>query len=311
MKAEEWGRRGIPLLLIRSACSPAMRDDGVPTAKELVNPVFQAIKELGGSGANAEIVARVAQNLDLPDEFVEVPHLGSHTKTELAYQCAWAQTKLKNAALIINAKRGVWELTRRGREVPRITQDSLEQLTPLAKGMESTMNGGADGATGDANGVETEARWQEQVIEKIQQLAPEAFERLCRRLLRESGFADVEVTARGKDGGIDGQGHVRLAGLLTIPIVFQSKRYRDAVGSQVIRDFRGAMAGRANHGLILTTGRFTRDAVEEATRIGQFPIDLVDGTAFAEKLREYELGLTSHARVEYDVEVDPPWFESI
>lgn len=144
--------------------------------------------------------------------------------------------------------------------------------------------------------AETEAileeTWREKLLTKLLSLSPAAFERLCQRLLRESGFVEVKVTGRSGDGGIDGVGIVRLGGLLGFPVLFQCKRYQGSVGPGVIRDFRGAMIGRADRGLVITTGRFSRDAKIEATRDGAPPIDLVDGEQLLDKLKDLHLGVT-------------------
>ena len=136
-----------------------------------------------------------------------------------------------------------------------------------------------------------EETWREALLTKLLKLSPDAFERLCQRMLRESGFVEVKVTGRSGDGGIDGVGIIRLGGLLGFPVLFQCKRYRGSVGTGVIRDFRGAMIGRADRGLVITTGTFSRDAKIEATRDGAPPIDLVDGDQLLDKLKELHLGV--------------------
>ena len=127
--------------------------------------------------------------------------------------------------------------------------------------------------------------------------------------MRESGFIQVEVTGRSGDGGIDGHGVLRVGGLLSFPVIFQCKRYRKPVSSGVVRDFRGAMVGRADKGLIITTGSFTRDADREATRDGASPIDLIDGEQLMDKLKDLRLGITTK-QVEV-VEVSAEWFTGI
>ena len=97
-------------------------------------------------------------------------------------------------------------------------------------------------------------------------ITPDAFERLARRLLREAEFDSVNVTGRSGDGGIDGLGVYHL-GLVSFPVIFQCKRYRGSVSPSAVRDFRGAMAGRGDKGLLITTGTFTADAKKEATRM--------------------------------------------
>ncbi|MFZ3353618.1 MAG: restriction endonuclease [Xanthobacteraceae bacterium] len=138
--------------------------------------------------------------------------------------------------------------------------------------------------------IEEALTWKERLLEALLAIEPSAFERLCQRILRESGFVKVEVTGRSGDGGIDGTGVLRL-NLLSFQVLFQSKRYRGSVGSSVVRDFRGAMVGRADKGLIITTGTFTTDARKEATRDGAPAIDLVDGDALCDLLKTLKIGV--------------------
>ena len=143
----------------------------------------------------------------------------------------------------------------------------------------------------------------------INEMPPDSFERLAKRVLRESGFVQVEVTGKSGDGGIDGKGIMRLSGLLSFHVLFQCKKYKGSVSASDIRDFRGAMIGRADKGLFLTTGTFTSGAVREATRDGAPPIDLVNGDQLADKLKELGLGIKKEM-VE-KVSVDEEWFKSI
>jgi len=140
-------------------------------------------------------------------------------------------------------------------------------------------------------------------------LKPPAFERLVQRVLRESGFTQVGVTGRTGDGGIDGRGIARIHGLMSFHVLFQCKRYKGSVGAGDIRDFRGAMTGRADKGLFITTGTFSTAAVKEATRDGAPPIDLLDGNDLAEKLRELGIGVSTKAVEVYTV--DGAWFSNI
>ena len=102
---------------------------------------------------------------------------------------------------------------------------------------------------------------------------------------------------------------MRLSGLLSFHVIFQCKKYQGSVSASDIRDFRGAMIGRADKGLFITTGTFTRSAVLEATRDGAPPIDLVDGDQLADKLKELGLGIKKEM-VE-KVTVDSEWFKTI
>jgi restriction system protein len=110
-------------------------------------------------------------------------------------------------------------------------------------------------------------------------------------------------------GGIDGKGVLRLGGLINFQIVFQCKHYTGTVSASVVWDFRGAMIGRADKGLIISTGTFSRDARAEAIRDGAPASDLVDGQELAELLKRYELGVQT--RMVEQVVVDRTWFGSL
>ncbi|HEU0221701.1 MAG TPA: restriction endonuclease, partial [Paracoccaceae bacterium] len=150
--------------------------------------------------------------------------------------------------------------------------------------------------------------WRHGLLEVLKSIPAEAFERLCQRVLRESNFIEVEVTGKSGDGGIDGIGILKL-NLLSFRVVFQAKRYKDAVQASVVRDFRGGMVGRADKGLILTTGRFTPGAKKEAVRDGAPAIDLVDGESFCDLLKSLRLGVST--RMVESVEYDPEFFSKI
>jgi restriction system protein len=147
----------------------------------------------------------------------------------------------------------------------------------------------------------------------ISQQNGEPFERLARRLLREADFDSVTVTGQSGDGGSDGHGVYRL-GLMSFPVFVQCKRYRRSVGAGAVRDFRdfrGAMAGRGDKGLLITTGSFTADAKKEATRNGAPPIDLIHGDILCELLKQYDLGVRTATRTVEDVTIDGSFFEEI
>jgi restriction system protein len=278
----------------------------LPQYHDFFNPVLDALRELGGSATNAELEEMVAKLMHLPESIVEIPHKDTNT-TEVGYRIAWARTYLKKYGVIENSQRGVWTLTAAGRSTPKVdtaeVRRRVKELATTTKDGEvgpKNINEGADEVAGD---------WEDKALGILKSIEPAAFERLCQRLLRESGFIEVEVTGRSADGGIDGRGVLRIGGLISFTVMFQSKRYKDAVGSSVVRDFRGALMGRADKGLIITTGRFTAEANKEATRDGATPIDLIDGNLLVQRLRE--LGLGIRTRTIEVVEVDDEWFGKV
>ncbi len=303
----------------------------VPTYKELLNPTLVALHEAGGSATIQEIREIVARNLGLSEETLNFVH-GNKPQTELEYRLAWARTYLKKYGLITNSTRGVWSLTSTGRTTASVDPDDVFKVyqTPRRRGFGIDIREPYDSGAGTSdegkslidlvgglspddieNVLQTleAAPWQEQLITAVHGLPPDAFERLCQRMLRESGFVEVTVSGRSGDGGIDGHGILRLGGLVSFPVYFQCKRYSGSVGAGVVRDFRGAMAGRSDKGLIITTGTFTRDAMKEATRDGAPPIDLIDGDLLAEKLKQ--LGLGVRTEMVEQVTVYKDFFEGI
>lgn len=163
----------------------------------------------------------------------------------------------------------------------------------------------------DEDEVEAEAEemsWKEVLIGRLLELPPDGFERLAQRILREAGFVNVTVTGKSGDGGIDGAGTYRIS-LVSFPVYFQCKRYKGVVTPSIVRDFRGAMAGRGEKGLLITTGSFTRDAQAEASRDGAPPVELIDGDRLCDLLHEYRLGVDVRQRIEEDTVVDAGFFD--
>lgn len=284
-----------------------MDKSAVPQYHELLNPLLDALHELGGSGTIDEIYETVLEQSDLSDDVAEVPHDPEKSnQTELEYRLAWARTYLKKYGLINNSERGVWVIKPEKRDVTSVDPDDV--VATVREQMRQ--NREEQDEEGDSELPEEEETWRTQIHRVLTKtLSPKAFERLTKRLLRESGFTQVEVTGRSGDGGIDGKGIIQINEFLSFHIVFQCKRYQGSVSAGAVRDFRGAMVGKADKGLMITTGSFTRSAIREATRDGAPPIDLVDGDELAEKLKEMELGVETE--VVEQVEVDEQWFEQI
>jgi restriction system protein len=284
-----------------------------------MRPVFQAIKQLGGSGTVSEINAKVIEIAGLTEDQIQLPHRGEGADTEVEYRLHWARTYLKKFGVIDNSKRGVWALTPEGAlvenldpsEVVRRVKRDLKAQADL-RNRESREELGGDGESHTVERSEDERTdWQLDLQEILLRVPPSAFERLVQRVLRESGFTQVTVTGSSGDGGIDGKGIIRLGGLLSFPVIFQAKRWKGSIGAKEIRDFRGAMVGRAEKGLFVTTGSFTPDAIREATRDGAPPIDLVDGDQLVNLLKELSLGVKSKTVQRELIELDRPWFESL
>lgn len=279
----------------------------IPPQDQLMNPTLQALHILGGSGTIEEIYAKVIELVDFSDEQLEQLHNPERGgQTEIEYRLAWSRTYLKKFGVLENSSRGVWALTATGRQTQKVNPAAVKRFV-----QEQTKKIKQSTPEIDIQETDEEDSWREQLLAVLLQMDPSAFERLTQRLLRESGFIQVEVTGRSGDGGIDGKGIMRLGGLLSFHVIFQCKRYSGSVSVSQVRDFRGAMVGRADKGLLITTGNFTKDAIVEATRDGAPAIDLIDGDLLIDKLKELSLGVQTR-RVEVEqIEIDPNWFLTI
>lgn len=273
--------------------------------------LFQTLKELGGSGTVDEIDQKTIKSLNLREETANFPHNDSN-KTEVEYRLAWTRTYMKKAGILENSVRGVWALTAKGRGLQTIDPN---EIVAQVRTMSSLKLDKAEmiKATDDSpenDGVDTPDEiqsWRDKLRNVLHNLSPDAFERLTQRILRESGFVQVQVTGRTGDGGIDSTGIIKLNGIISFHMIFQCKRYQETVSASEMRDFRGAMQGRADKGLFITTGKFTSAAIHEANRAGTAPIDLIDGDELIDKLRELQLGVIPVT----DYSIDETWFSSL
>lgn len=286
----------------------------MPTYDSLMNPLLNALKNLGGSGSIDEIYDKVVEQENIPEDITAVLHNPEKSnQTEVEYRLAWARTYLKKYDFLENSSRGVWSLTLKAKdqvvvdpqEVVRFVRE-LDKKSPKSKKIKNEKS-----VDLTSNEIPEEAQeWREQLHYILtKSLSADAFERLTQRLLRESGFVQVEVTGRSGDGGIDGKGIAKIHGFMSFHVIFQCKKYQGTVSASDIRDFRGAMVGRADKGLFITTGTFTPSAVKEATRDGAPPIDLVDGDHLADKLKE--LGLGIKIEMVEKVTLDETWFSNL
>lgn len=283
----------------------------VPSYSDLLWPTLDAVRELGGSAKLDEINARVIEREAYSEEQQAVLH-NDGPRTEIEYRLAWARTYLKGMGALDNSERAVWSVTDAGRtmsqdQVVRKHDEyrlSLRQARRERKRVEREQSISEDR-------IEAEERdWKEELLDILLDLPPDRFEHLARRLLLEAGFTSANVTGRSGDEGIDGIGLYRLS-LVSFPVFFQCKRYRGSVRASAVRDFRGAMAGRGDRGLLITTGSFTAEAKQEATRAGAPPIDLIDGSALCDLLKEHQMGVLTEVRQVEDVILDREYFAEI
>lgn len=284
----------------------------LPTFDELFIPTIEALIQLGGSGTIEEINGKVYELAKIPDNILDVPHGDDGAKSEVDYRLAWSRSYLKKFGLLENSSRGIWALSQAQVDISKIDPAEIKSTVRdqtraiVAKTKEEKRIHTDEEVEQE---LEASGNWRQQILNTLYNIPPAAFERLAQRILRESGFFQVEVSGKTGDGGIDGKGIVRVSGLLSFHVIFQCKRYKGSVTPSQIRDFRGAMQGRADKGLFITTGTFTREAVKEATRDGAPPIDLIDGELLCDKLKELRLGIDTIQTETVVVEVE--WFNKL
>lgn len=263
----------------------------IPSVSELLWPTLRAVREIGDSGTNEEIVDKAIELEGFTEEQQGVLH-GDGPLTKLEYRLAWARSHLKGIGALNNSERGVWSTTEAGRTMTRedVARRHAVYFAELRAARKARQAATVERDEEPDEGQSDRRDWKERLLEALIGMSPDGFERLARRLLREAGFVSATVTGKTGDGGIDGIGVYRLS-LVSFPVFFQCKRYKGSVGASAVRDFRGAMSGRGDKGLLITTGSFTADAKQEATRDGAPPIDLIDGERLCDLLKEYEMGV--------------------
>lgn len=268
------------------------KEDGAQFVRYF-GPLLDALRGLGGSAKADEAVDRVAADLSIGDKVLNETLASGGSR--FRNQVAWARFYLVREGLIDSSKRGVWSLTEAGRKTSLNAEQARalflkwvkffqEQRKQKGRG-EQVAEKVAEGAGGVSD------HYRDEVLALLLTLPPAGFERLAQRLLREAGFTQVTVTGQSGDGGIDGFGILQVNPLVSFKVLFQCKRYAKSVAPSQVRDFRGAMSGRADKGIIVTTGTFTAEARREATRDGAPPVELIDGEKLIDMLETLELGL--------------------
>lgn len=268
-----------------------------PQFIRFLKPIIEVLREADGSGTSSEVTDKVIERLDISDR--EQSIILKSGQSRVYNQVHWARMYLVHGGIIDSSKRGVWTLTEEGSKIDLETFDPLVFFKSVQK-QHATRKGGEE-STGDLDQRSGgDGDHKTVLLEVLKSLPAAGFERLCQRLLRENGFAQVTVTGKSGDGGIDGIGILQVNKFVSFTVLFQCKRYQGSVTPSQVRDFRGAMEGRADKGLILTTGTFTLEAKKEARRDGAKPIELVNGDDLVELFESLELGLTR--RTTYDVD---------
>jgi restriction system protein len=255
-------------------------------------PILELLLESGGTGTPSEIVDRSLEIAKVSESEQEA--VNKNGQSRVKNQVHWARQYLVWGGYLDASKRGVWSLTDKGRSADVTKLNPLEVFKSVQTRLAATKQGKKQNDISAEVPFPNDIELQDhrtRLLELIRSLSPDGFERLSQRLLRESGFQHVTVTGRAGDGGIDGIGTLQVNPFVSFNVLFQCKRYQGTVTPSHVRDFRGAMMGRADKGIIITTGTFTLEAKKEARRDGVPPIELVDGDVLVDMFERLELGL--------------------
>ena len=297
-------------------------EKSLPDLPGMMLIVIEALKGLGGSATIQELDEKVIELEGVTEAEQAFTMAGNDSRMRVNYYLAWARTYLKRGSALVNSSRGVWALTESGAAIAtldetsaiydKITREERERarikrnaVNKLTKTIKVDLGLGEDKPEDEPEDAE---EWKSLLLAELGEIQPGAFERLSQRLLREAGFTKVEVRGKSGDGGIDGVGVLRM-NLVSFQVYFQCKRWKGNVGAKEIRDFRGALQGRADKGLFITTGYFSSQASDEATRDGAIAIDLIDGHRLCDLLKEKQLGVKTEMIERVRILSD--WFKGI
>lgn len=272
-------------------------------------PLLDALRDLGDSGKPREVSGRIAANLNLPDEILDQSLKSGSGRFH--NQVAWARQYLVWEGLLDASKHGTWKLTEKGRKAVITPDDArsifhkwiaIHQENRKHKELPPVSEKNFVEIINEVSPENSESADAPALIDVLRGLSSEGFEKICRELLRESGFENVEVTARGADDGIDGFGTLEINPFVSFRVLFQCKRYKEGntVSRAQVGDFRNAMLGRAEKGIIITTSTFSNAAIQEANRVMPL-VELVDAEKLVEMFERVELGLNK--RIVYDVDI--------
>lgn len=270
-----------------------MKDSKGPQFIRFLKPIIEVLRDLDGSGTSSEVTDEVVERMEIPDDELSV--ILKSGQSRVYNQVHWGRMYLVNAGIIDSSRRGVWTLTEHGNSLNLSQFDAYAVFKAVQEKFQSkkksTIEDDAKEINDGPDDNDDEPEETTDLLDVLKGLSPHGFERLCQRLLRENGFQQVTVTGKSGDGGIDGIGTLQINKFVSFTVLFQCKRYQKVVSPSYVRDFRGAMEGRADKGIILTTGFFSAQAKQEARRDGAKPIQLVNGDDLVELFQSLELGV--------------------
>lgn len=290
----------LKILIIKSVF--VMNKFKTPPFARFFSPMIQVIIELGGSASRKEIIGAIITKLNISEQEQEERLKNGASKIENLIN--WAEIYLVKGGLLDSSNRGILSLSDKFDKDNYSDSDLFAIYRSVKSGFsykksidERLIN---DRSSQSIDEFIEVSDYKKDLLAVLKQLSPSGFEHICQRLLREAGFEQVTVTGKTGDGGIDGHGILEINPLMSFRVVFQCKRYDGTISSSQVRDFRGAIMGRGDKGIFITTGRFSKDAINEALRDGVPPIELVWGDRLVGLFEKTQLGLKQRTTFELD-----------
>src|SRR5690606_11217671 len=275
-------------------------------------PLLDALRQLGGSAKPREAAEKIAENLSLDDD--KLNETLESGQSRYYNQVAWARQYLAWEGLLDTSQHGIWALSAKGEKTSLNNKEAREiflkwvEIHRKARQDKSKKEIIEEQEESEPDDIQPTKKTD--LLQVLQNLTPSGFEKICQRLLRESGFENVHVTGQSHDGGIDGYGTLEMNPFVSFKVLFQCKRYKGTVSRAQVGDFRNAMIGRAEKGIIMTTGTFSTDAIKEANRDGAPQVELVNGDKLVEMFKKVELGVKPKIIYEVDLPFFQPYMET-
>ncbi len=193
-----------------------------------------------------------------------------------------------------------------GEDGSQMTDVSLE-TDPNGSGAEA---GASEACEVTQELIESLTGWREELTDTLEQMTTDAYQRLILQLLEKDGVGEIELSSANDT--IEGIGIFGGGGFLTFRVSFRCIRGGGRISSAEVDDFRrGVMVGRADKGLLITTGGFTQEAELKAASDRAPEIRLIDGGELIGKLKELELGVRTEQVTVERVVIDRDWFGGV
>lgn len=294
----------------------------LPKYHETFVPVLETLNNVESLNSR-ELASRVRNNYysNLPQELLNKKT--SSGSNVLLDRILWGKSYLKMAKFVHYPKRGMVQITSKGKQVLKkgmLTLNDLQNDQDFINHRESVKSKKENELNLDAVNVENaspqdlidsgfstmETEVKTELLEKLKEIDPYYFEKVILILLKRMGYGDFVETSKSGDGGIDGIINEDKLGLEKI--YTQAKRYNEnKVREKDIRNFIGAMSGDTSKGVFITTSSFDDSAIKKA-REAHHTIILIDGAKLVDLMHQYNVGV--QIKTIYEVkELDNDFFE--